>query len=41
LQAERLLQSVSRHRPGGRLLDIGAGSGILVEVATRLGYRAG
>ena len=40
LQAERLLQSVSRHRPGGRLLDIGAGSGILVEVATRLGYRA-
>jgi len=40
LQAERLLQSVSRYRPGGRLLDIGAGSCILVEVATRLGYRA-
>ena len=40
LQAERLLQSVSRYRPGGRLLDIGAGSGILVEVGTRLGYRA-
>ena len=40
LQAERLLQSVSRYRPGGRLLDIGAGSGILVEVATSLGYRA-
>jgi len=40
LQAERLLRSVRRYRPSGRLLDIGAGSGILVEVATRLGYRA-
>jgi 2-polyprenyl-3-methyl-5-hydroxy-6-metoxy-1,4-benzoquinol methylase len=40
LQAERLLQSVRRYRPSGRLLDIGAGSGILVEAATRLGYRA-
>ena len=40
LQAERLLQSVRRYRTGGRLLDIGAGSGILVEVANRLGYRA-
>ncbi len=40
LQAERLLRSIRRYRPDGRLLDIGAGSGILVEVATRLGYRA-
>jgi SAM-dependent methyltransferase len=40
LQAERLLRSVNHCRSGGRLLDIGAGSGILVEAATRLGYRA-
>jgi 2-polyprenyl-3-methyl-5-hydroxy-6-metoxy-1,4-benzoquinol methylase len=40
LQAERLLQSLRPYRPDGRLLDVGAGSGILVEVAGRLGYRA-
>jgi SAM-dependent methyltransferase len=40
LQAERLLRTVNRYRPGGHLLDIGAGSGILVEVASRMGYRA-
>jgi len=40
LQAERLLRTVSQYRPDGRLLDIGAGSGIMVEVANRLGYCA-
>lgn len=40
LQAERLLRSVNHYRSGGRLLDIGAGSGILVEAATSQGYRA-
>ncbi len=40
LQARRLLQQIRPPRPGGRLLDVGAGSGILVAQATELGYRA-
>lgn len=40
LQAERLLKLLRPYRPTGRLLDIGAGSGILVEAAERAGYRA-
>jgi len=40
LQAHQLLQILNRHAPTGRLLDIGAGSGILVEQATALGYEA-
>jgi SAM-dependent methyltransferase len=40
LQARMLLRRVARHRPTGRLLDIGAGSGILVEQALAAGYRA-
>ena len=40
IQARRILQTVSAHRPVGQLLDIGAGSGILVEEAQKLGYIA-
>lgn len=40
IQARRILQTVSAHRSTGRLLDIGAGSGILVEEAQKLGYIA-
>lgn len=37
LQANKLLKIVRKHRPDGRLLDIGAGSGILVQ-AIKMGY---
>jgi 2-polyprenyl-3-methyl-5-hydroxy-6-metoxy-1,4-benzoquinol methylase len=40
LQARKLLQVATRHRPSGRLLDVGAGSGILVEEALKLGFAA-
>ena len=40
LQARKLLQVATRHRPSGRLLDVGAGSGILVEEALKLGFTA-
>ena len=40
LQAKRLLRTVASYRPAGRLLDIGAGSGILVEEALAMGYSA-
>jgi len=40
LQADRLLRAVQRHRPGGTMLDIGAGSGIMVDAANRAGYHA-
>lgn len=40
LQAQKLLKLVARVRPGGRLVDIGAGSGILVEQALLQGYDA-
>ena len=40
LQARRLLGALQRHRRGGRLLDIGAGSGILVEAARAMGFAA-
>jgi len=40
LQAHHLLQILYRYAPAGRLLDIGAGSGILVEQAIALGYEA-
>jgi 2-polyprenyl-3-methyl-5-hydroxy-6-metoxy-1,4-benzoquinol methylase len=40
LQARELLKTVASFLPNGRLLDIGAGSGILVEEALSMGYAA-
>ncbi len=40
LQAAKLLSHLRRYHKMGRLLDIGAGSGILVEQASKLGYAA-
>jgi SAM-dependent methyltransferase len=40
LQMRKLLGAVRAHRPAGRLLDVGAGSGILTEQALALGYQA-
>jgi 2-polyprenyl-3-methyl-5-hydroxy-6-metoxy-1,4-benzoquinol methylase len=39
-QLRQVLERVRPYRPEGRLLDIGAGSGILVSAAQELGYRA-
>jgi SAM-dependent methyltransferase len=39
-QARRLLNIVKRHVSSGRLVDIGAGSGMLVEAACAIGYQA-
>jgi 2-polyprenyl-3-methyl-5-hydroxy-6-metoxy-1,4-benzoquinol methylase len=40
LQAQMLLKSVAAYRPKGRLLDVGAGSGILVDAALEMGFDA-
>lgn len=40
LQSRRLLRTFARHKPRGRLLDVGAGSGILVHEALEMGYQA-
>jgi 2-polyprenyl-3-methyl-5-hydroxy-6-metoxy-1,4-benzoquinol methylase len=40
IQAKRLLMVAQKYRPKGRLLDIGSGSGILVEQAIKMGYSA-
>jgi len=40
LQAKRILSTIGKYKPNGRLLDVGAGSGILVEEAINLGYGA-
>jgi SAM-dependent methyltransferase len=40
LQLRRILEYLRRFSPRGRLLDIGAASGILVEEARALGYEA-
>jgi SAM-dependent methyltransferase len=39
LQASRLMDTIARYKSRGRLLDIGAGSGILVEQAMSRGYQ--
>jgi 2-polyprenyl-3-methyl-5-hydroxy-6-metoxy-1,4-benzoquinol methylase len=40
VRANRLLDQVEKYKPGGRLLDVGAGSGVMVESATNRGYDA-
>jgi 2-polyprenyl-3-methyl-5-hydroxy-6-metoxy-1,4-benzoquinol methylase len=40
LQAEAVLKHLKRYRSHGRLLDVGAGSGILVEKALESGFQA-
>lgn len=40
LQAESLISCVKKHRAVGKLLDVGAGSGIFVEAAKNAGYDA-
>lgn len=40
IQARKLVETVARYRPSGRFLDVGAGSGILVEQAVKAGYQA-
>ena len=40
LQARKLLDVIQKYRPNDRLLDIGAASGILVEQAIQMDYRA-
>jgi SAM-dependent methyltransferase len=40
IQARVLLETVAQYRPAGRLLDVGAGSGILVAEAARMGFEA-
>jgi 2-polyprenyl-3-methyl-5-hydroxy-6-metoxy-1,4-benzoquinol methylase len=40
LQARELLRHVAKYRSSGRLLDVGAGSGILVDAALKLGFEA-
>lgn len=38
LQARRLIGTIAGHKPAGRLLDVGAGSGILIEEALNAGF---
>lgn len=40
LQADKLVQSILKHKASGRLLDVGAGSGILVSSANDHGFEA-
>ncbi|HUS36267.1 MAG TPA: class I SAM-dependent methyltransferase, partial [Verrucomicrobiae bacterium] len=38
LQARKISEAVFRYKKGGRLLDVGAASGILLEQAAKLGF---
>lgn len=38
IQAEKILDEIQKYRTSGKFLDIGAGSGILVEAALQRGY---
>lgn len=38
LQARKIIEAVRKHKKGGRLLDVGAASGILLEQAAKLGF---
>lgn len=38
LQARKVLETIQPYKPSGRLLDIGAASGILLEQGAKLGY---
>ncbi|MEX2596168.1 MAG: class I SAM-dependent methyltransferase [Salibacteraceae bacterium] len=40
LQERKVMEQIQKIKPGGKLLDIGAGSGILVQAALELGYDA-
>ncbi len=40
IQARRLVSHIAKWKPSGRLLDVGAGSGILVEAALEAGFDA-
>lgn len=40
LQARKIVHTIKKHKASGRLLDIGAGSGILVEEAIKGGFDA-
>src|SRR5688572_14968651 len=38
LQARKIIEAVLQYKKGGRLLDVGAASGILLEQAAKLGF---
>ncbi|MFA5129319.1 MAG: class I SAM-dependent methyltransferase [Patescibacteria group bacterium] len=40
MQAKKILKNVQKMLPSGNILDVGAGSGILVEQALHMGYQA-
>lgn len=40
VQADHLLKAIGRHMPAGRFMDVGAGTGVLVERAAAKGYDA-
>jgi SAM-dependent methyltransferase len=40
LQERKVMQQIQRIKPNGKLLDVGAGSGILIQAAQELGYEA-